>query len=244
MIRQLFSIAGTSAATLVAVPAAAFTIASVQVQAYRATPQNPYGTQLYSETRVGTSVNAAQATLDGYASALSIPAKGGTVSTTAFALSEAHIATAAYHYDLQLLAPPTVSAKVKIAYSGSLSSWGTGKAFAFITVGDYYTDYYYDSAEFVSYDPAGKAKSRTFKGVVSYTLFGGVSVPFELDAGASVNRDAAFGTGTPGFAFAYLDPTVTIGGVPEPASWAMMIAGFGLVGAAARRRRTANTISV
>ena len=30
-----------------------------------------------------------------------------------------------------------------------------------------------------------------------------------------------------------------IGGVPEPASWAMLIAGFGLTGAAMRRRRTA-----
>lgn len=29
------------------------------------------------------------------------------------------------------------------------------------------------------------------------------------------------------------------GAVPEPASWAMLITGFGLVGAAARRRRTA-----
>jgi hypothetical protein len=29
------------------------------------------------------------------------------------------------------------------------------------------------------------------------------------------------------------------GGVPEPASWAMLIAGFGLTGAAMRRRRTA-----
>ena len=29
------------------------------------------------------------------------------------------------------------------------------------------------------------------------------------------------------------------GGVPEPATWAMLIAGFGLVGAAARRRRLA-----
>ena len=27
-------------------------------------------------------------------------------------------------------------------------------------------------------------------------------------------------------------------GVPEPASWAMLIAGFGLVGASQRRRRT------
>lgn len=32
---------------------------------------------------------------------------------------------------------------------------------------------------------------------------------------------------------------VTPGGVPEPTNWAMMIAGFGLVGAMARRRRTA-----
>lgn len=31
---------------------------------------------------------------------------------------------------------------------------------------------------------------------------------------------------------------VSIGGVPEPASWALMIAGFGLVGAAARRRQS------
>ncbi|MCG2842722.1 PEPxxWA-CTERM sorting domain-containing protein [Sandaracinobacter sp. RS1-74] len=29
-----------------------------------------------------------------------------------------------------------------------------------------------------------------------------------------------------------------VGGVPEPTTWAMLIAGFGLVGAAARRRRT------
>jgi type IV pilus assembly protein PilY1 len=35
-----------------------------------------------------------------------------------------------------------------------------------------------------------------------------------------------------------VDPPV----VPEPATWAMMIAGFGLVGAAARRRRTLRTI--
>lgn len=34
----------------------------------------------------------------------------------------------------------------------------------------------------------------------------------------------------------------TSGAVPEPASWAMMIAGFGLVGAAARRRRPATAL--
>ncbi len=34
-----------------------------------------------------------------------------------------------------------------------------------------------------------------------------------------------------------------IGAVPEPAAWAMMLAGFGLVGAAARRRRTVTTVA-
>jgi hypothetical protein len=33
----------------------------------------------------------------------------------------------------------------------------------------------------------------------------------------------------------------SVGAVPEPASWAMMIAGFGLVGTALRRRRTGGT---
>jgi hypothetical protein len=33
--------------------------------------------------------------------------------------------------------------------------------------------------------------------------------------------------------------TVSIGGVPEPTSWAMLITGFGMVGFAARRRRSA-----
>ena len=33
--------------------------------------------------------------------------------------------------------------------------------------------------------------------------------------------------------------TLTIAAVPEPTSWAMLIAGFGLTGAAMRRRRTA-----
>jgi hypothetical protein len=35
------------------------------------------------------------------------------------------------------------------------------------------------------------------------------------------------------------DPGPTSGGVPEPAAWALMIAGFGMAGAALRRRRTA-----
>ena len=37
----------------------------------------------------------------------------------------------------------------------------------------------------------------------------------------------------------YFDPLATGGGVPEPASWALMITGFGLMGVALHRRRVA-----
>jgi hypothetical protein len=43
---------------------------------------------------------------------------------------------------------------------------------------------------------------------------------------------------TPEMAF-----TVTQGAVPEPAAWIMMLAGFGIIGAALRRRATATTVT-
>lgn len=48
-----------------------------------------------------------------------------------------------------------------------------------------------------------------------------------------------YGSGGSSHSFTFGDPIVAgvTPGVPEPASWAMLIAGFGLVGAASRRRR-------
>ena len=51
----------------------------------------------------------------------------------------------------------------------------------------------------------------------------------------TVGRFLTKGTGT--------NVPITSGVVPEPASWAMLIAGFGLVGAASRRRRGIATVS-
>jgi len=39
--------------------------------------------------------------------------------------------------------------------------------------------------------------------------------------------------------FAPNNATITAGAVPEPATWALLIAGFGGIGAAQRRRRSA-----
>lgn len=49
---------------------------------------------------------------------------------------------------------------------------------------------------------------------------------------------------TTGFSnFLYLDNASLVAIVPEPASWALLIAGFSLVGAAARRRRGVGTVA-
>ena len=65
--------------------------------------------------------------------------------------------------------------------------------------------------------------------------FSGASPSFSAPVGSSSQSLAASGSGT----FASDPPPVVIPGVPEPASWAMMLGGFGLLGATLRTRKTA-----
>jgi len=59
------------------------------------------------------------------------------------------------------------------------------------------------------------------------------------DAAAYWSPNGGTFTGTYTLGAATGSGTFTITAVPEPATWALMIGGFGLIGAAARRRRTA-----
>lgn len=74
-------------------------------------------------------------------------------------------------------------------------------------------------ADFCPFSPFGV----TFDGIARSVSFAGVANQIVFD-------DITFGSDVPG------QPTVP-GGIPEPASWALLIAGFGLVGTAIRRRR-------
>jgi hypothetical protein len=65
---------------------------------------------------------------------------------------------------------------------------------------------------------AGASGNALFTGEVSFGQFNGLP--------------ASFGSGS-------FDGSLTAPGIPEPASWAMMIAGFGIAGAVQRRRRAA-----
>ena len=66
----------------------------------------------------------------------------------------------------------------------------------------------------------------SYSGIVQLNLVAGQTYGFNVRAS---NFDSARTN----------NGTLTIAAVPEPTSWAMLIAGFGLTGAAMRRRRTA-----
>lgn len=64
---------------------------------------------------------------------------------------------------------------------------------------------------------------------------------FNFDGGDSYNKIVFSNSGTDGFESD--NHTIGISAVPEPATWAMLILGFGMVGLTARRRRTASAIA-
>ena len=107
---------------------------------------------------------------------------------------------------------------VSLSFNGSVSVYdglnGTGNLLATLNLFPNAGSCPGYSAAFCPFSPigvlfAGTAKSVSFAGVANQIVF----------------DDITFGTDIPGPA------------VPEPATWAMLITGFGLVGFAARRRR-------
>jgi len=65
--------------------------------------------------------------------------------------------------------------------------------------------------------------------------FSGASPSFNAPVGSSSRSLSFSGSGT----FASDPAPLVVGGVPEPASWALMLGGFGLLGATMRARKTA-----
>jgi hypothetical protein len=71
---------------------------------------------------------------------------------------------------------------------------------------------------------------QAFSGKTTITTAGLYTVNFQFDTNLNPSKDVVI-------------DRVYVAAVPEPASWAMLIAGFGLVGAAMRRRSGAAVVS-
>jgi len=84
-----------------------------------------------------------------------------------------------------------------------------------------------DNALLINYDGASNVATTP----ISY--FSGIDATFDTDRGSVTITSAVNGTFAASVA----------GAVPEPATWAMMIGGFGMVGGAVRRRRVSTKIS-
>jgi hypothetical protein len=93
-------------------------------------------------------------------------------------------------------------------------------------------DFRNSGGPFVPFDFNGLSARSTFNGMTDDAFFG---------LSTKNNPDGVpGGSNTPVYSLGSI--TVPFAAVPEPASWAMMIGGFGLIGAASRRGRRAKTL--
>ena len=92
--------------------------------------------------------------------------------------------------------------------------------------------FYYDPAtmNFIYGVPVGSLAAGS-PSSTTYTFKNSGLIPAGIALGFAVDKAGNYGSDSTGVNF-------TVQSVPEPATWAMMIGGFGLVGAAARRRRS------
>ena len=201
------------------------------IAAFTAAPVGSLGTLLWSQylTDQPTGVSVAFADANGFAAVTGNTTGGGTMIASAGGQINRYFALGTVEYNLLFDAPATAKAKITMTASGNVSAWGSGYGV---------TDFYFgNNVDVIKVDPTTNLPSlRNFKWTRSIIVNGGQSVAVEMQAGAGLNSGLYAARG-PGGGMAYIDPVLTIGGVPEPASWALMIAGFGLVGAMARRQR-------
>ena len=124
---------------------------------------------------------------------------------------------------------------------GGQDSFSLRFTFSGNTSGTYgYTSANLGSTDFGPF--SGTELSITISGINSGFPMGAFTYYF--DAGNGGNVSFSFqDNGNDNVGIIIDNVSLAVGAVPEPASWAMMIAGFGLLGSAVRRRRTGLAIA-
>ena len=233
-----------SAATLAlfaSVPAAAVTIhdTSAAIQGINFQPPT---TILFGDSAKGNNgspVSLAASLPDGFASAQATSANNGTAIAAASGLSFYYSAIAITTFRTSFDFSPETKGRIALRISGWTIANGSGEGSVLATImhnGTVIgaTTSYSTELGSINTPRPGLQKLSLAK---SFNWKGGDTIAIYSYASALVFGDYSGLSDGPGFASSYIDPVVGVTtGVPEPATWALLIAGFGMTGAAMRRR--------
>lgn len=153
---------------------------------------------------------------------------GGTVMTAGFTSGGFILGSAGLYDTIMFSGPPNSVARVRLVSLGQLAVTGSGNALAALAIYNLDQETQIFSAVTLL-NSTGGSQFRNVRFAPSFTMPANSTFAFQL----GVRGTALDG---PGSFFAILDPVISISAIPEPESWALLIAGFGLVGAAIRRR--------
>ncbi len=137
------------------------------------------------------------------------------------------------------------SGTVKVRVSGTGFSLGNdiNDAFYLVNGPSHDASYYqltFGLASLTPYNPAQNAVNYIVGGLPAYQPSHVYN--FLLNTGTTTPSQLHFGVGDGVFSDNGGSFTVALG-VPEPAMWGMMIAGFGMIGFASRRRRSVQSVT-
>lgn len=183
----------------------------------------------------------AQAALDGQsfiASYLFDPAKGGnTVSTDSFTDTSGGSVSGSVS--------PLISATLTIGNHTVNLPGGYSDRFENVSLGDF--GYQYSSVYSILNGPGYEFSDLDFTTAGNGFIIPATFSDYSSDVGPSsgLYQFLRYGSDLPSEdVYATLNPnhlSISVSAVPEPATWVMMLAGFGMIGSAARRRSKVKT---
>ncbi len=186
-------------------------------------------TVIFSQTQTTGPLNFAASAGTVSAFVASNDANNGTVVASATSTSNPFYVEAIYTAPLLFTGPAGSSARVSMRAIGQIAAMGRAHANALFRVQNGSTEIF---RAFRGIDPDAASRIATINWSTSFTL--PANTPFTYTLNAWTRSAGSMASG-----YAFLDPIITFSpssAVPEPGSWAMLIVGFGLVGATIRRK--------
>lgn len=158
--------------------------------------------------------------------AASSSANSGTVVTSGFNADPFVYVygTSAYTDSISFNGPVGSSARVRLTAIGQMANTGGGRSSIGLVVYDPDTSLIASNYFYLG------SGARSYRFNQSFIMTANSTYRYQLSATGATIGSGSF--------YSYLDPVITFSNaVPEPALWVQMIAGFGLAGLVARRRR-------